>query len=71
MLMAAAYNAGEYAAALWRKQRDVQDDTLFLEGIPYGETKGYAKAVMRNAAVYRWLLPLTRDPAPGIKKDPS
>jgi hypothetical protein len=71
LLMAAAYNAGEYAAALWRKQRDVQDDTLFLEGIPYGETKGYVKAVMRNAAVYRWLLPLTRDPLPGNKKDPS
>jgi hypothetical protein len=71
VLMAAAYNAGEYAASLWRKQRDVQDDTLFLEGIPYGETKGYVKAVMRNAAVYRWLLPLTRDPLPGDKKDPS
>ncbi len=70
MLMAAAYNAGEHAVSGWRKQREVEDQALFIEGIPYGETKGYVKAVLRNAAVYRRLLPLTRESLVGNKKDP-
>jgi soluble lytic murein transglycosylase-like protein len=69
MLMAAAYNAGEFAVSSWRKRRDSQDQPLFIETIPYGETKGYVKAVLRNTAVYRRLLPLTRESLAGNKKD--
>lgn len=70
MLMAAAYNAGEFAVLGWRKRREVEDQPLFIETIPYGETKGYVKAVLRNATVYRRLLPLTRESLAGNKKDP-
>ena len=70
LLMAAAYNAGEHAVTSWRKHREVEDQALFIESIPYGETKGYVKAVLRNAAIYRHLLPLTRESLAGNKKDP-
>lgn len=70
LLMAAAYNAGEHAVTGWRKHREVEDQALFIESIPYSETKGYVKAVLRNAAIYRHLLPLTRESLVGNKKDP-
>ena len=69
MLVAAAYNAGEFAVSSWSKRRDSRDQPLFIESIPYGETKGYVKAVLRNTAVYRRLLPLTRESLAGNKKD--
>jgi|GEM_PF-1141092 len=69
MLVAAAYNAGEFAVDSWRKRRDSRDQPLFIESIPYGETKGYVKAVLRNTAVYRRLLPLTRESLAGNKKE--
>lgn len=69
LLVAAAYNAGEFAVAGWQKNRQVEDMALFVEGIPYGETQGYVKSVLRNAAVYRQLLPLTLEGLAGIKKD--
>lgn len=69
ILVAAAYNAGEFAVAGWQKNRQIEDPVLFIEGIPYGETQGYVKSVLRNAAVYRQLLPLTREGLAGIKKD--
>ena len=69
LLMAAAYNAGEHAVSGWRKRREVEDQALFIESIPYSETKGYVKAVLRNAAIYRRLLPLTRESLNGNKKE--
>jgi len=49
------YNAGEYAMDAWLKRRAHSDPTVFIEMIPFGETKGYIKNVWRNLWVYHHL----------------
>lgn len=48
----ASYNASEKAVAGWLRTRDRQDPLQFIEDIPYEETKGYVKLVMRNFIFY-------------------
>ena len=54
-LMAAAYNAGEFVVDRWRQSRAQDDPLLFIEMIPFGETRNYVKRVWRNQAVYQFL----------------
>jgi soluble lytic murein transglycosylase-like protein len=49
------YNAGEYSVDLWLKRRAHSDVLMFVELVPFGETKDYIKNVWRNVAVYRFL----------------
>lgn len=49
------YNAGEYAVDLWLKRRAHSDPLMFIELVPFGETKDYIKNVWRNVAVYQYL----------------
>jgi len=59
----AAYNAGEGAVARWRAGgRDAELDE-WIEDIPFDETRGYVKRVMRSYASYR-LLSNRSPPAP-------
>lgn len=51
----AAYNAGETAAGLWIALRGHLDPILFIESIPYQETRVYVKSILRNLAIYRML----------------
>ncbi len=51
----AAYNAGPQAADNWIAKRLVDDPMLFVELIPYSETRDYVKAVWRNEGVYGFL----------------
>lgn len=51
-LMYASYNAGEYAVDAWVERRSKQDDLVFLELIPYGETRKYVQKVMTNEFIY-------------------
>ena len=37
----AAYNAGEDAVSIWRKRRWHENSLLWLELIPFGETRSY------------------------------
>jgi soluble lytic murein transglycosylase len=48
----ASYNASERAVHGWLKTRDRNDSLQFIEDIPYEETKGYVKLVMRNFIFY-------------------
>lgn len=49
----AAYNAGTHRVARWRSIRGVEDDPeIFVERIPYVETRDYVRKVLRNQAVY-------------------
>lgn len=50
----AAYNAGGTPVNRWSKER-ISDMAEWIENIPYYETRGYVKAVMRNVAAYRAL----------------
>jgi soluble lytic murein transglycosylase-like protein len=53
MLAIAAYNAGEDAVGKWITQTPVDDEDLFVESIPYAETRLYVKTVTRNRYEYR------------------
>jgi soluble lytic murein transglycosylase len=48
----ASYNASEKAVAGWLHTRDRHDPLAFIEDIPYEETKGYVKLVLRNFVFY-------------------
>ncbi|MDO7841269.1 lytic transglycosylase domain-containing protein [Sphingomonas immobilis] len=49
----AAYNAGPLPVSLWNAQaRDGGDPLLYIESIPYWETRGYVTTVLRNYWVY-------------------
>jgi soluble lytic murein transglycosylase len=51
----AAYNAGESAVDRWEKEIVTDDIEEFVERIPYIETRGYVKLVMRNHRIYKKL----------------
>ena len=52
LLGVAAYNAGPGAAQRWRKDRPGVSFDLWVELIPYVETRRYIKRVLGSAAVY-------------------
>ena len=49
----AAYNAGPEAVGRWIAQTPIDDIDLFVEAIPYAETRLYVKTVTRNRFEYR------------------
>ena len=51
----AAYNAGEYVVDRWVERRKADDPLVWMEGIPFGETKNYVKSVLRNQVVYQYI----------------
>ena len=54
LLVAAAYNAGPEAAAGWVAKNGYNGERdVFVEMIPYAETRGYVKKVLRNYAEYK------------------
>ena len=52
---AAAYNAGGTPVARWLARPGATDPDEFVELIPYQETRGYVRAVLRNRDLYRAL----------------
>lgn len=49
----AAYNAGPSPVARWNSEiRDNGDPLLFIESIPYWETRGYVAIILRNYWIY-------------------
>jgi soluble lytic murein transglycosylase-like protein len=53
----AAYNAGGRPVDRWRRFPEARDPFQFVERIPYVETRGYVRAVLRNRELYRALYP--------------
>jgi len=49
------YNGGETAMDIWMKRRYHADPLVFVELIPFSETKGYIKNVWRNLVIYNYL----------------
>lgn len=64
-----AYNAGGNKIAQWQKRRGTQDWELFVERIPFAETRDYVRIVLRNEEYYRrmydWTCGETGDVAVG------
>lgn len=52
-LAIAAYNAGETAVQRWMSRTSPDEIDLFIESIPYAETRLYVKTVTRNRNEYR------------------
>ncbi|MGQ0559588.1 MAG: lytic transglycosylase domain-containing protein [Sphingosinicella sp.] len=48
----AAYNAGPLPVTQWTQRFDQSDPLLFIETIPYWETRGYVPIVLRNYWIY-------------------
>ncbi|HSJ08810.1 MAG TPA: transglycosylase SLT domain-containing protein [Longimicrobiales bacterium] len=51
----AAYNAGPHRVAAWRAFPEYAETELFIERIPFEETREYVKIVQQNALIYRAL----------------
>lgn len=72
----ASYNAGPAAVDRWLKRGDKSDLDIFIEEIPYKETRGYVKRVLQTYGIYNFLyrkkdgknvLPLNQDYNPTSK----
>jgi soluble lytic murein transglycosylase len=55
-LATAAYNAGPSPIARWRSQRPPREVDLWIETIPYWETRDYVVRVMAFSVIYDWRL---------------
>jgi soluble lytic murein transglycosylase len=51
----AAYNAGGSRASRWSTKAGVDDPEIFVERIPFAETRDYVRLVQRNEAMYKAL----------------
>lgn len=51
----AAYNAGGTPVRRWLERDGAEDPDQFIELIPYPETRGYVRSVLRNRELYRAL----------------
>jgi soluble lytic murein transglycosylase len=49
----AAYNAGSSRAKRWLEKAGTQDPEVFVERIPFRETRDYVRIIMRNRELYR------------------
>ncbi|MDB4986095.1 MAG: Soluble lytic murein transglycosylase precursor [Myxococcaceae bacterium] len=54
-LVPPAYNAGPGAVARWLKERGNEPLDVWVENIPYDETRGYTRRVLQSYGVYHWL----------------
>ncbi|MGC4029548.1 MAG: transglycosylase SLT domain-containing protein [Steroidobacteraceae bacterium] len=53
-LALAAYNAGPGAAQRWRPDRAMDTD-IWIENIPYNETRNYVQRILWHTLVFSWL----------------
>ena len=62
VLAAAAYNAGPHRVSRWLPGDRSMPATLWMENIPFRETRNYVKRVLAYATIFDWRLsqPLTR-----------
>ena len=60
----AAYNAGPVPVDRWNSINDKGDPLLWMESLPYWETRYYVPSVLRNMFVYQGM---SRRPQPALK----
>lgn len=56
ILVAAAYNAGIGAVSRWLQERPRNDPDVWLETLPFFETRDYVPRVLAFATIYEWLM---------------
>jgi len=62
VLVSGAYNAGPHAVDRWLQERPGSEPTIWVENVPYFETRDYIPRVLAFATIYDWRLqrPVTR-----------
>ncbi len=55
VLMISGYNGGWGNVGKWLKAPDSRDLDLWVEDIPYGQTRNYTKRVLRSMWIYSWM----------------
>jgi soluble lytic murein transglycosylase-like protein len=50
----AAYNSGEQTVDAWQERRNFDDPLIFIELMPYTETRTYVKNVWRNESIFAY-----------------
>ena len=63
-LVPAAYNAGEGAVRRWLEDDSARSLDVFIEEIPYDETRRYTRRVLQTYGVYQWLADERLPPLP-------
>jgi len=63
ILAIASYNAGEAAVQTWLQRTPMTDPDVFVESIPFAETRLYVKTVTRNRSEYRRIYESTQSEA--------
>jgi len=61
----AAYNAGGTPVRRWLRSFGGEDPVRFIERVPYTETRGYLRTVLRNRALYKALYPAVPEETTG------
>jgi soluble lytic murein transglycosylase len=54
VLVSGAYNAGPNAVDRWLKDRPLGDPAIWVENLPYRETRDYIPRVLAFATIYDW-----------------
>jgi soluble lytic murein transglycosylase len=60
----AAYNAGPSRVTLWSAKHGTEDPEIFVERIPFSETRDYVRNILRNRDIYAVLYKLSDTPPP-------
>ena len=61
----AAYNAGGTPVRRWLRSFGGDDPVRFIERVPYVETRGYLRTVLRNLSLYKALYPAQHEESTG------
>jgi len=56
MLATGSYNAGPNAVDRWLKNRRTDDPAIWIETLPYFETRDYIPRVLAFSTIYDWRL---------------
>ncbi len=56
ILATASYNAGPGRSVKWSPRKDCKEPDIWVEQIPFNETRAYVKRVMFYASIYDWRL---------------
>jgi soluble lytic murein transglycosylase len=54
VLATAAYNAGPHRVDAWLPQTGAEDARIWIENIPFNETRKYVKRVLAAQAIFHW-----------------
>ena len=54
ILATAAYNAGPHRVDAWLPQAGHVDPRIWIENIPFNETRGYVKRVLAAETIFHW-----------------